>query len=778
MSTIESNISSLQDMEHCEFEGITVLPYSRLTPDTRVKLKGGPVFPSDAPSFVRHHRRKAVDEMEYAAGEPDDMVALSGTYLYAGPLFTQFDHFMTESCHRLWAGRWLHGKFDGVLFAGTREQSDELRDYPDFIREVLAYFAISPDSVKIIAKPARVARLMVPPQGSALYKGAGEEYLEVLERIADGRFLAQGMPKKVYVTRAHVITEGSFLGEEYLADQLASEGYFILTPEMATLEKVWEYYSNAEKLIFSEGSAIHAMELLPRVKAEVLVIGRNRMPWLADTVLKPRCRVLHVFGDTTPVGGIPAGRKDGDCGIARVNICQLVRLIRKTRFAKLAKLDFPDFRRAEAWDILRYIEGTRLQGDEKLWEQELPLLLKSLGVATDFFRPYCRALVHASAHAKQPLETTGLHHLKPELLVEKILLLDQTEYQRSPPLHYDLEGVETGLRNILEQEFHAPTKLVPPVYLCKFENAKIDDNGILVLEGKYLLSETVSDYPISIDIDTRLGALQFRKDTGIWSLANEQHLTVCRQPVLSLMKHGYDNYGHWLVELLPRLKLALEYLPDNFCVAVGNTEGKLWEVVLDTLRGLGVGPERTIRITGMTQVNTLYYVSPVTSHPVYISPYVPRFLAEIYTTPMPVAKPRRRLYVSRRDARFRRLINEAELLDLLVPLGFEVVLPGQMSFKEQVACFAEAEIIVAVMGAALTNMVFAPGHATIIALLPVTMGDLFFWGLACLKGQRYYELRGPAVSNMDTFHANLHTDFMVEPQEVFDLLKTAVLEPA
>jgi hypothetical protein len=66
-----------------------------------------------------------------------------------------------------------------------------------------------------------------------------------------------------------------------------------------------------------------------------------------------------------------------------------------------------------------------------------------------------------------------------------------------------------------------------------------------------------------------------------------------------------------------------------------------------------------------------------------------------------------RIYVSRDDARERRVLNEAEVLDALEPFGFERYELGALSYPEQVERFAGADAVVAPHGAGLTNAIYA-----------------------------------------------------------------------
>jgi len=62
------------------------------------------------------------------------------------------------------------------------------------------------------------------------------------------------------------------------------------------------------------------------------------------------------------------------------------------------------------------------------------------------------------------------------------------------------------------------------------------------------------------------------------------------------------------------------------------------------------------------------------------------------------------LLVSRRDSPWRRIRNEAQIANLLETLGFELIVPGELSFSEQIAAFRDATHVVAPHGAGLANI--------------------------------------------------------------------------
>ena len=78
--------------------------------------------------------------------------------------------------------------------------------------------------------------------------------------------------------------------------------------------------------------------------------------------------------------------------------------------------------------------------------------------------------------------------------------------------------------------------------------------------------------------------------------------------------------------------------------------------------------------------------------------------------------PGRKIYISRRNAGRRRILNDAEMEALLVRRGFEMVTLGPQPIEEQARLFAEADVIVAQHGAALTNLLYASPGAKVVEI--------------------------------------------------------------
>ena len=76
----------------------------------------------------------------------------------------------------------------------------------------------------------------------------------------------------------------------------------------------------------------------------------------------------------------------------------------------------------------------------------------------------------------------------------------------------------------------------------------------------------------------------------------------------------------------------------------------------------------------------------------------------------------RRIYISRRNARVRRVDNEAEIKPVLERFGIETVAMEEMPLEAQIDLVGQAELIVGAHGGGLTNMIFLPDEAPVLEL--------------------------------------------------------------
>jgi capsular polysaccharide biosynthesis protein len=99
--------------------------------------------------------------------------------------------------------------------------------------------------------------------------------------------------------------------------------------------------------------------------------------------------------------------------------------------------------------------------------------------------------------------------------------------------------------------------------------------------------------------------------------------------------------------------------------------------------------------------------------------------------------PGKKIYISREKANRRKVSNENELISMLVNKGFEVVYLEEYSLAEQVILLSEAETVVGIHGAGLTNIMFMKPTTTVIELKAKDNDYWCFFSLARLFNLKY-----------------------------------------
>ena len=241
---------------------------------------------------------------------------------------------------------------------------------------------------------------------------------------------------------------------------------------------------------------------------------------------------------------------------------------------------------------------------------------------------------------------------------------------------------------------------------------------------------------------------------------------------------GSSNYGHWLVDDLPRLKAAASLMHNGgkpLRIVIPGFGSAVDQVRIDSIRKLLHAPVH-VDLMHPRQAHyfpQVFYATPVSDHPVAKSPlaidYAAReVLAGIYAGGC-VARDGQetKIFVRRARGESRALRNEGELLPRLVERGFVPIDTHAMTFAEQVHVFAQATHVVGIMGAAMTNTLFCRPHTRLLYLAPRGWIEPFYLDLAVVRGHGYRILYGEPH---EIEAAPFASSFSVEVEHVLDAL--------
>ncbi len=240
--------------------------------------------------------------------------------------------------------------------------------------------------------------------------------------------------------------------------------------------------------------------------------------------------------------------------------------------------------------------------------------------------------------------------------------------------------------------------------------------------------------------------MQYRVTIARWRLGYfdrlkllwAEHLPITAVYIFSL---SAENFWHFLYDCIPRIYSAIlarsnqkltvlvpDSLPDSFrelldCVLPNNFQ------TIYIPKGSWVKVDRLVMPSYVSRCENGFLPSQYYE-------YIRSCVFKKYDL-TPLENPTERIYISRANAKHRRILNEDQIIQYLANYGFKPVVLEKMSFRQQVELFTKAEIIVAPHGAGLATTLFS-GKIKILVLYPESCPTPFFFTQFKGLGQEHY----------------------------------------
>jgi capsular polysaccharide biosynthesis protein len=285
----------------------------------------------------------------------------------------------------------------------------------------------------------------------------------------------------------------------------------------------------------------------------------------------------------------------------------------------------------------------------------------------------------------------------------------------------------------------------PSTFVANIPGGRVWGDGFVITPDDQLLDDVSVDFRT---IETRQSSI-----SRYWKL---QPLTKLDSTVTVLATDGGNLYYHWLFQLLPRLELIRRAGIDLAEVDYFVVNSLKANFQRDTLALLGIDQNKVIESTNVGYLKARELIVP--SIPLgggCFRPWMCEFLRGAF-----ISKNRddikisgRRLYITRQQAGYRRVLNEGDVVQQLRQRGFEVVAFETLSVAQQAATVAACEAIVAPHGGGLSNLVFCSPGTKVVELFSPELVAAYFWKICNRVDLDYYYLLG----NGDP--ATLETDY-------------------
>jgi hypothetical protein len=284
---------------------------------------------------------------------------------------------------------------------------------------------------------------------------------------------------------------------------------------------------------------------------------------------------------------------------------------------------------------------------------------------------------------------------------ESAVLLPASISKRRLPLNFDPKDIA-----VFDRELE---KIIPPTTLLELHDVRVSSDGFLFRRHN-LLPESFA-FPANMKQWKRRGLLKFFVSN--YALRRRR---VVENDVLWITDDWSNGYFHWLTDVLTRLYVMRDRLDQLVLLLPWNYQAL--DFVHGSLRAFGLRATEFIAKDEVLICRRLFmptHTAPSGHYNETIIGAVRSLLLQRYGDTSYQGSGER-VYVSRSRARKRRVVNEAEVIEVLQQFGFQAIHAEELSFEQQVKICSRAHYLVSNHGAGLTNMLFLGEGASVLEL--------------------------------------------------------------
>ncbi|MBS1946823.1 MAG: glycosyltransferase family 61 protein [Bacteroidetes bacterium] len=320
--------------------------------------------------------------------------------------------------------------------------------------------------------------------------------------------------------------------------------------------------------------------------------------------------------------------------------------------------------------------------------------------------------------------------------------------------------------NISSDEFnlysHYRAYRFPVQKIKTFKNVFITFTGFCVNE-KGLIKECHHDYAVQYD-DYLCNASHYYH----YSIIKPENLiTLNNKTIYLAIHHIWFNYYHWICESIFRLWMVRKKLNNltlilpEFYKDANFITASIEPFNIKNIYFIPNGKSLLVKNLCLPQLKPI-----CDSYNVLHLKQVRKFYWDyIAKRKKNVGDKIENLYISRKKASRRKVVNEDEILRIFYKYDFTIFYPEEHDFLEQVAIFSKIKYLVGEHGSGLTNILFMNKGTSVLELHKnqtneLTHPSFLFWYMAGALGINYYHQSCKTYGKEDYFEG----DYIVDPK--------------
>ena len=303
------------------------------------------------------------------------------------------------------------------------------------------------------------------------------------------------------------------------------------------------------------------------------------------------------------------------------------------------------------------------------------------------------------------------------------------------------------------------------VSLLTLKNCVVNKRGFVYEQSKFMLNKSSlldeTKYTAFLNVKHYVKKVLIKKKR---SLGNEKYLLV--------HDDWTNNHYHWFCDLLPRL-FAVRNMVKDYILLLPDSD-YVRSIGLQSLDFFGLEPAgiEFLKDNELVKVKNLSMVTH-TSLTGYINDVIIQDMREFVNTKIKYDQlPKSNIYVTRDQARYRKVLNEVEIWDVVKGRNYEIVRFEDLSWKDQIIQSASANSMVTMHGAGLVNTLFMPKNGSVLEFRRDKIyHNQCFWHLADALNLNYYYLFGTPDNDNLVLEGGDSCNLTIDPLKLDTILK-------
>lgn len=267
----------------------------------------------------------------------------------------------------------------------------------------------------------------------------------------------------------------------------------------------------------------------------------------------------------------------------------------------------------------------------------------------------------------------------------------------------------------------------------------------IITPDNYLLADLSRDYPAPLPPCDQHNPAHHQ----IFSMESLPPLEKIEGKVAVLSTLSGNVYFHWMIDLLPRIEILRRSLIDLAEIDWFVVNSHNLPFQKETLNILGVPAHKILTSDQHPHIQADHLIVPSFANYLgYLPDWGIQFLRETFMTADVLKRTGwpKRIYINRDGAKYRQVLNEEALVKYLEKYGFVSVALETLTLADQIALFAEAEVIITPHGSGLTNTVFCQPGTKIVELFSPHYMRYYYVNISRSLGLKHYYWLGDSTS--------------------------------